>query len=57
MMLIMLQRIPHTSPPSVLKKFLKAVGDFFSDQIITDLIAASDFTIRADESTDEADRS
>ena len=39
------------------EKFLKAVGDFLSDQIITDLIAAGDFTILADESTDEADRS
>ena len=36
---------------------MKAVGDFLSDQIITDLIAAGDFTILADESTDEADRS
>ena len=39
------------------EQFLKAVGDFLSDQIITDLIAAGDFTILADESTDEADRS
>ena len=38
-------------------QFLKAVPDFLSDQIITDLIAAGDFTILADESTDEADRS
>ena len=38
------------------EQFLKAVGDFLSDQIITDLIAAGDFTILADESTDEADR-
>ena len=38
------------------EKFLKVVGDFLSDQIITDLIAAGDFTILADESTDEADR-
>ena len=36
---------------------MKAVGDFLSDQIITDLIAAGDFTILADESTDEADYS
>ena len=35
---------------------MKAVGDFFSDQIIADLIAAGDFTILADKSTDEADR-
>ena len=34
---------------------MKAVGDFLSDQIITDLIAAGDFTILADESTDKAD--
>ena len=39
------------------EKFLKVVGDFLSDQIITDLIAAGDFTILADKSTDEADRS
>ena len=39
------------------EQFLKAVGDFLSDQIITDLIAAGDFTILADESTDEADYS
>ena len=38
------------------EQFLKAVGDFLSDQITTDLIAAGDFTILADESTDEADR-
>ena len=37
------------------EQFLKAVGDFLSDQIITDLIAAGDFTILADESTDKAD--
>ena len=37
------------------EQFLKAVGDFLSDQIITDLIAASDFTILADETTGEAD--
>ena len=37
------------------EQFLKAVGDFLSDQIITDLIAAGDFTILADESTDDAD--
>ena len=30
-----------------LEQFLKAVGDFLSDQIITDLIAAGDFTILA----------
>ena len=34
---------------------MKAVGDVLSDQIITDFIAAGDFTILADESTDEAD--
>ena len=39
------------------EQFLKAVGDFLSNQIITDLIAAGDFTILADESTDEADHS
>ena len=37
------------------EQFLKAVGDFLSDQIITDLIAASDFTILADKTTDKAD--
>ena len=36
------------------EKFLKVVGDFLSDQIITDLIAAGDFTILAEKSTDEA---
>ena len=36
---------------------MKAVGDFLSDQIITDLIAAGDFTILANESADKADRS
>ena len=39
------------------EQFLKAVGDFLSDQIITDLIAAGDFTILANESADKADRS
>ena len=38
----------------IAEQFLKAVGDFLSNQIITDLIAASDFMILADESTDEA---
>ena len=37
------------------EQFLKAVGDFLSDQFITNLIAASDFTILADETTGEAD--
>ena len=41
----------------IAEQFLKAVGDFLSNQIITDLIAAGDFTILADESTDEADHS
>ena len=39
------------------EQFLKAVGDFLSDQIMSDLIAAVDFMILADESTDKADRS
>ena len=39
------------------EQFLKAVGDFLSDQIITDLIAAGDFTILADKSVHEADLS
>ena len=39
------------------EQFLKAVGDFLRDQIISDLIAAVDFMILADESTDKADRS
>ena len=34
---------------------MKAIGDFLSNQIITDLIADGDFKILADESTDEAD--
>ena len=38
-------------------QFLKAVPDFLSDQIITDLIAAGDFTILADKSVHEADLS
>ena len=37
------------------EQFLKAVGDFLSDQIMNDLIAAGDFMILADKSTDEAD--
>ena len=37
------------------EQFMKAVGDFLSNQIITDLIAAGDFTILADEPNDEAD--
>ena len=37
------------------KQFLKAVGDFLNDQILTDLIAASNFTILADKSTDKTD--
>ena len=39
------------------EQFLKTVGDFLRDQIISDLIAAVDFMILADESTDKADRS
>ena len=34
---------------------MKAIGDFLSNQIITDLIADGDFKILADESIDEAD--
>ena len=32
---------------------MKAIGDFLSNQIITDLIADGDFKILADKSTDE----
>ena len=38
------------------EQFLKAVGDFLSGQTRTDLIAAGNVMILADESTDEADR-
>ena len=39
------------------EQFLKAVGDFLSNQIISDLTTASDFTILANKSTEEADHS
>ena len=37
------------------EQFMKAIGDFLSTQIITDVIADGDFKILANESTDEAD--
>ena len=51
----MFLRIPYTSPPFSTEQFLKAVGDLLSDQMITDLIAAGDFMILADEFTDKED--
>ena len=52
--LIILLRIPYISSFSA-EQFLKAVGDFLCNKIITDLTVASDFMILADESTEDVD--
>ena len=46
----------YTSTTSV-EQFLKVIGDYLEEKLITDLLAAGDFTVLADESTDEGDRS
>ena len=46
----------YTSTSSA-EQFLKTIGDYLNERIITDILASGDFTILADESTDEGDRS
>ena len=46
----------YTSTSSA-EQFLKAIGDYLNERIINDILASGDFTILADESTDEGDRS
>ena len=47
---------PYCTTNSV-EEFLKLIGEFLHDQNVTDLQLSGDFTLLADESTDEADRS
>ena len=39
------------------EEFLKATGDYLSEQLVTDVLAAGEFSAFADESTNEGDRS
>ena len=39
------------------EQFLKAIGDYLNKQIVTDVPAAEEFSVLADESMDEGDRS
>ena len=39
------------------EQFLKAIGDYLNEQLATDVLAAREFYVLLDESTDERDRS
>ena len=39
------------------EQFLKVIGDYLNEKLITDILAACEFSVLADESTDEGDRS
>ena len=39
------------------EQFLKAIGDYLHEQLVTDVLGAGEFSVLADESTDEGDRS
>jgi hypothetical protein len=45
------------STANSVEQFLKCLGDFLNDELIGELQSTGDFTILADESTDEGDRS
>ena len=50
------QNAIYTSTTSA-EQFLKATGDYLNEQLVTDVLAAGEFFVLADESTDEGDRS
>ena len=39
------------------EQFLKAIGDYLNEQLVTDLLAAGEFSVLSDKSKDEGDRS
>ena len=49
------QNATYTSTTSA-EQFLKIIGDYLNEQLVTDILAAGDFSVLADESTDEGDR-
>ena len=55
-----IENAPHnaiyTSTKSV-EQFLKAIGDYLNEKLVTDVLAAGEFSVLADESKDEGDRS
>ena len=50
------QNAIYTSITSA-EQFLKAVGNYLNEQLVTDVLAAGEFSVLADESTGEGDRS
>ena len=50
------QNAIYTSTTSA-KQFLKVIGDYLNEQLVTDVLAAGEFSVLADESTNEGDRS
>ena len=50
------QNAIYTSTTSA-KQFLKVIGDYLNEQLVTDVLAAGEFSVLADESKDEGDRS
>ena len=54
-----LQKAPKNASYSIansVEKILKCLGDFLNDDIVCELKSTGDFTILAEESTDEGDR-
>ena len=45
----------YTSTTSA-EQFLNAIGDYLNEQLVTDVLAAGEFFVLADESMDEGDR-
>ena len=50
------QNAIYTSTTSA-EQFLRAIGDYLNEQLATDVLAAREFYVLLDESTDERDRS
>ena len=50
------QNAIYTSTTSA-EQFLKAIGDYLNKQLVTGVLAAGEFSVLADESTDEGDHS
>ena len=50
------QNTIYTSTTSA-EQFLKAIGDYLNEQLVTDVLAAGEFSVLADESPEEGDRS
>ena len=50
------QNAIYTSTMSA-EQFLKAIGDYLNEQLVTDVLAVGEFSVLPDQSTDEGDRS